>query len=138
MTAEEPQAAVPFRCTACGTVAAITVHATKYIATIRRGPPHRYKPPAPDCPRCGAGSWVRVGSMTELYAWTRDDDTCQVGGHRDPRTKEYWLTQRNPPTGLPSEGLCYPLGVSMRACPDHVDSLRTNGVLGCFLSPAKE
>jgi hypothetical protein len=130
---DDPLTPTPFRCTGCGAVAGITIRSRRYVAQLQRTRPHPMKPPAPTCPQCGGGSWVAVGSMTEYYVWTRQDDVCQVGGHRAEGTATYELVPRVAPQGLPPEGMCHLLGITVRACPDHVDALRTTGVLGCVL-----
>ncbi len=121
---------VEFRCCRCGRVEVVCLRKGYHALRLTKEP-HPMKPPAPTCPACGAQSWVRVGSTTEYYAWYRRTDVCRVGNHVDDRAVEHVLHPRVPSKREP--GTLRLESLSVRACPDHVEQLRTHGMHGFYL-----
>ena len=125
---------VAFRCLRCGGICDVVIPHSKlgsYIAlTLGMGRTHAVPIDEPTCP-CGGTRWVRVGSTTEFYRWHVRADVCRIGNHVDPRTRAYELRPREPFT--PAPGTVALTNLTVHACPDHVDVLRTDGMHGFFL-----
>src|SRR6185503_16218173 len=118
---------VKFRCLSCGALADlgdVPSSVTTFLVSRRR--------PGPPCAACNGQNWVRCGTTTEFYRWTRREDVCAVGGHVAEDATTYTLTPRIPMAPHRDSGLAL-LSLKVRACPAHVDELRTHGVNGFFL-----
>jgi hypothetical protein len=116
-----------FRCLGCGAVAnvgEVPDGVLTFLASRRS--------PGPPCAQCGGVDYVRCGTMTEYYRWTRRDDVCQVGGHVHPGVQRYTLVPRVPPRPHPTSGLVL-ANLIVSACPDHAGALREHGLNGFFL-----
>jgi hypothetical protein len=116
-----------FRCLGCGALAdfgEVPHGVLTFLASRGR--------PGPPCAQCAGFDYVRCGTMTEYYRWTRRDDVCRVGGHVHPRVQRYTLVPRGLPQPHPTSGLVL-ASLTVAACPDHVGVLRERGVNGFFL-----
>lgn len=116
-----------FRCLGCGAVANLANvpdGVLTFLASSGR--------PGPPCAQCGGRDYVRCGTMTEYYRWSRRDDVCHVGDHVHPQVQQYTLISRVPQQPDPTSGLAL-TNLTVAACPDHVDVLRERGVHGFFL-----
>ena len=118
-----------FRCIACGILAdfgEVPEQITTFFATRNR--------PGPACRKCGNVNYVRCGTMTEFYHWTRRDDVCQVGDHVARRLRSYRLMPRDREVAQPVSGGVALLCFVVKACPEHVAVLREHGLNGFYLS----
>lgn len=118
---------VKFRCLSCGGLADlgdVPEKITTFLVSRDR--------PGPPCVNCGGQNWVRCGTTTEFYRWTVRADVCAVGGHATSETTEYTLLPRTPPVPHPESGLTL-VSLKVRACPSHVEHLRSHGINGFFL-----
>jgi hypothetical protein len=116
-----------FRCLRCGVVGEMDVAEGILTLGIKHRPEDAL---APTC-ACGNRTWVRVGSMTEYYRYSRREDVCRVGDHIDPRARVHRLLPRaQSPTDA---GRLRVLYLEVRVCPEHVEVLRTHGLHGFFL-----
>ena len=113
-----------FRCLSCTAISELDAPEGTLTLGMKARPQDAA---APNCP-CGAKAWVLVGSMTEFYRYTGRGDTCRVGDHHDPRARPYRLLPRQPATGE-----LRVVSLNVNVCPDHVDVLRTQGILGFYL-----
>lgn len=95
----------PFRCSGCGHVRALDAEPgwlTFSRARRREGPP---------CPTCGPCVWVRVGTMTEFYAFWDRKDVCRIGEHVAEGVSDYRMRA----------GECV---LTVRACRAHAGAVR--------------
>ena len=120
-----------FRCLRCGAICEVTIPGTYFAITLGMGRTHPVPIEHPTC-LCGGTRWVRVGTTTEAYRWHFRSDVCRIGDHRDARTQAYELRPRTPP-GPPKPGRVAITSLTVHACPEHVDVLRTEGMHGFFL-----
>lgn len=118
---------VKFRCLSCGALADLGDVPSKII-TFLVSRQH----PGPPCAACGGQNWVRCGTTTEFYRWTRGEDVCAVGGHVAPDATMYTLLPRAPVAPHPDSGTTL-ASLQVCACPLHVEQLRVDGINGFFL-----
>ena len=79
----------PFRCLRCGALAAID--APGMLTLGIKGRP--IDAAAPRC-RCDGDRWVRAGTTSEYYMYSRRADVCRIGDHIDARARPYRLVPR--------------------------------------------
>jgi hypothetical protein len=115
-----------FRCLGCGAVADLDVR----DGILRLGDGKPNKPPPPTCSACDRASWVRCGSMTEYYLYSQRTTVCRIGDHVATETRAYVCYPR---TQLaPRPGTVRLESITVNVCPEHVEQLHADGVLGFF------
>jgi hypothetical protein len=116
----------PFRCLACGGLSAIDAPGALTLGVKDRPG----EATAPKCV-CGGRSWVRAGTTTEYYLYSRRPDVCRVGDHIDARARSYQLVPRTAPD---VGGHAKLVSLEANVCPDHLEHVRVHGIFGCFLA----
>src|SRR5438552_1387123 len=102
----------PFRCLRCGALAEIDAP-----GMLTLGVKHRpIDATAPQC-HCGSTRWVRAGTFSEYYMYSRRNDVCRFGDHIDARAKQFRLVPREPVEAKP--GVARVTELEVRVCPDH-------------------